>query len=131
MNRRKWSNPWETLRPKGVDPIWLTSQMIPVRLSQMDNEHLQNLERMLLGRGRVDPPFRQVAFQRWYDIIRDEMDKRGMKPLQQDHQFAIMRQEKDAVMRHLNEASHTCYRGLSIPENTPCAPCDEEAGVFG
>ncbi len=88
-------NPWEMLIPEGTDPLWLTADMRLVPVSQMDNEHLQNLERMLLGRGGVDPSFRQIGFVRWYDIIRDELDRRGVMPIDWDHPRAKARQERE------------------------------------
>ena len=107
------NNPWEKLRPEGVDPLWLTAQMELIHISQMDNEHLQNLERMLLGRGRVDPSFRDRLFEFWYLCIRDEMDRRGLEPLHEDHRLAIIRQEK----KRLTQAD--------------IETCIDERGVFG
>ena len=47
-----------------------------------------------------------------------------------DHSQYDLDDTKDPIAQQLSEASHTCSRGLSIPEGGACAACDEEAGLL-
>lgn len=100
----RFVNPWRDLQPVGDDPVWLTANLRRVPLSKMDDEHLQKLERMLLGRGSADPRYRQVLFERWYDVVRNEVDRRRLMLLE-DHPRAIIRQERDQNSR-IEEVLH-------------------------
>lgn len=103
-SRSSRRNPWLTHVPEGPDPQWLTSQCELIPLSQILDSHLLNIERLLLGRGRVDPSSRQNLFTRWYHIIRDEIERRGLEPIPEDHTFAIIRQEgKESSHGYLSE----------------------------
>lgn len=74
------------------EPVWETHEGEGIPLSEMENGHLLNIERMLLGRGATDWADREILFEEWYGIIRDEIDRRGLTPLA-THPTALGRQE--------------------------------------
>ncbi len=91
-------------KPVGADPVWITGQGERLPLSTVDNQHLQNIERFLLGRGARDASARQILFGNWYDTIRTELELRGLTVLG-DHPVAHRRQEaRDGARLRL-----TCY----------------------
>lgn len=87
-------NPWIRHLPIGEDPEWLAADLIRIPLSQIEDYHLLNIERMLLGRGRANGRARQHLFSNWYDVIRNEVERRGLELLRDDHPQAKMRQER-------------------------------------
>ncbi len=104
VRRRRRPGPWATHAPVGNDPMWMTGnfsgrQLIPV--SQLDDDHLLNIERMLVGRGRVDPSDREELFTKWYDVIRNEIDRRKLEIHPEDHQVA----PKRAPQEHRGEGA--------------------------
>ncbi len=85
--------------PAGSDPVWITGDGSRIPLSSVDNQHLQNIERFLLGRGACDTGLREILFKNWYETIRTELELRGL-PVLGDHPRAHERQE--AKMGHLH-----------------------------
>ncbi len=82
--------------PAGPVPMWLCGDgKTRVRLSEMDEGHLINVERFLLGRGATDAELRRKLFEWWYSTIRDEIDRRGLTDrLWETHPAALDRQEQ-------------------------------------
>ena len=94
-----WPDIGDHLPPEGDDPIWITGNGDRIPLSSVDNQHLQNIERFLLGRGACDTGLREILFKNWYETIRTELELRGL-PVLGDHPRAHERQE--AKMGHLH-----------------------------
>lgn len=71
------------------EPVWIDRTRQVYKLSEILDSHLQNIERWLLGRGAEDIAARKKLYDAgWYDIIRDEMERRGLEPLE-DHKDAF------------------------------------------
>ncbi len=101
-------DPWPTkdahdyrVKPTGSDPVWITGNNDHIPLSMVDDQHLQHIERFLLGRGARDAGVvRQILFTNWYETIRTELELRGL-PVLGDHPRAHERQEaKDGARLH-------------------------------
>ena len=67
------------------EPLWKTAQLDNIPIGEIGDDHLLEIERMLIGRGGQDPKSREEMFINWYDIMRDEIEKRGLKMIQEDH----------------------------------------------
>lgn len=78
------------MRVKGSDePVWIDRNGTVFKLTEILDSHLRNIERWLLGRGAEDIPARKRLYDRgWYDIIRDELERRGLESLD-DHKDAF------------------------------------------
>lgn len=59
-----------------AEPLWLCDDGVIIPLSQINNKHLQHIERWLRKGGATLPP--QLLIDTWKDIIRAELDKRGL-----------------------------------------------------
>lgn len=72
-------NPWTDNVPEGDDPVWIDGNHGETPVSQLEDSHLLNIERFLLGRGQSDPSVRTDLFDNgWYPIIRDEISRRKL-----------------------------------------------------
>lgn len=82
--------------PQGDDPEWLCGDgATSIPLSEIEDSHLLNIERFLIGRGRMDAEVRKDLFTWWYQTIRDEIDRRGLDgQLLGTHMVAILREEQ-------------------------------------
>lgn len=67
---------------------WTTASGRELRLTEIADDHLQEIERFLLNRGEFplsrawqDNPRRRIT----YNIIRDELERRGLPLLEGDH----------------------------------------------
>lgn len=97
---------------------WGTAAGRKLRVQDIEDHHLQSIERFLLGRDEF--PFRPGVYEEdeWrgtYLWIREEMDRRGMEPLEGDHPAAVARhqggprpsiEELRRRARELDEASY-------------------------
>lgn len=101
------------------EPVWKTYEGEGIPLSQIEDSYLLNIERMLLGRGAEDWADREVLFANWYDIIRDEIERRGIKPLA-THPKALERQEVGCQCGYDSEDADLWYscpvHGLEVRE---------------
>ena len=75
-----------------LSDIWHTHSGEVIPIVKMEDDHLLNTERMLLGRGAMDWSDREHLFTIHYQAIREEIDRRNLTPLE-DHEDAIERQE--------------------------------------
>jgi hypothetical protein len=103
------------LRAKDGEPVWIDRDGLRWRLSEITDHHLQSLERWLLGRGAEDIPARKKAYNEgWYTIIRDELERRGLKTLE-DHR-AIEDEFTEVRTPELLRISEPPIDGVSIHE---------------
>ncbi len=73
------ANPWTDNVPEGEDPVWIDGNHGEWPVSKLEDSHLLNIERFLLGRGQSDPSVRTDLFEAgWYPIIRDEISRRKL-----------------------------------------------------
>ncbi len=64
-----------------TSPMWTTHDGRRIYLSEMEDTHLLNIERMLIGRGAEDWGDRDRLHGKWYQVIRREIDARDLKML--------------------------------------------------
>ena len=78
---------WPCEPPEGDDPVWMMGDGELIFLSDIEDNHLLNIERFLIGDGTNYPVFRAQLHEWWYDTIRNEIERRGLL-LKSDHYLA-------------------------------------------
>jgi len=82
------------------NPLWKCGDGRLIRLRDIKNDHLQEIERFLIGRGKFSSAsMRPQLFNDWYDIIVREMNRRNLNVLIEDHPEAVIRHQNDILNR--------------------------------
>ena len=72
-------NAWSDNVPEGDDPVWIDGNYAEWPVSKLEDSHLLNIERFLLGKGQSDPSVRtDLCWNGWYPIIRREISRRQL-----------------------------------------------------
>ena len=85
MNWAEWTPEKSMAVTRRKEPAWQDAYGRRTPISNLTDDHLISIERMLIGRGGPDPASREEMFVNWYDVIRNEIDKRGLEMIQEDH----------------------------------------------
>ena len=79
-----WSdraNDKHLIRFNGTEPVWRTLDGQEIPLSQIDDRHLQNIERFLRGKGTLKVNARSPSIPHWQSVVLSEMVRRGLDAL--------------------------------------------------
>jgi len=92
--------------PEGDDPLWLCGDhKTSIAVSEIQDSHLLNIERFLLGRAKVDADVREQLFEWWHQTIIAEIERRGLCPYNRPHPQAVARQAQ-SLDRELAELAY-------------------------
>lgn len=65
----------------GTEPVWHTLDGKKIPLSQIEDGHLQNIERFLRGKGKLRVNTESPRIPHWQSVILGEMVRRGLDAL--------------------------------------------------
>ncbi len=85
MNWAEWTPEISMAVTGRREPTWRDANLRRTPISNLTDDRLISIEHMLIGRGGPDPASREEMFVNWYDVIRNEIDKRGLEMIQEDH----------------------------------------------